>query len=50
MQSLDTMNVERIADMVKKQSSDTQFIVVSHRRPMIEAASRTIGVTQKEKE
>lgn len=47
--SLDTMNVERIADMVKKQSADTQFIVVSHRRPMIEAASRTIGVTQKEK-
>jgi len=47
--SLDTMNVERIADMVKKQSSDTQFIVVSHRRPMIEAANRTIGVTQKEK-
>ncbi len=47
--SLDTMNVERIAEMVKKQSSDTQFIVVSHRRPMIEAANRTIGVTQKEK-
>lgn len=47
--SLDTMNVERIADMIQKQSTDTQFIVVSHRRPMIEAASRTIGVTQKEK-
>lgn len=47
--SLDTMNVERIADMVRKQSHDTQFIVVSHRRPMIEAANRTIGVTQKEK-
>ena len=47
--NLDTMNVERIADMIKKQSIDTQFIVVSHRRPMIEAASRTIGVTQKEK-
>lgn len=47
--SLDTMNVERIAEMVKKQSSDTQFLVVSHRRPMIEAANRTIGVTQKEK-
>ena len=43
------MNVERIAEMVKKQSSDTQFLVVSHRRPMIEAANRTIGVTQKEK-
>ena len=47
--SLDTMNVERIAEMVKKQSSDTQFLVVSHRKPMIEAANRTIGVTQKEK-
>ena len=47
--SLDTMNVERTAEMVKKQSSDTQFLVVSHRRPMIEAANRTIGVTQKEK-
>jgi chromosome segregation protein len=47
--SLDTMNVERIADMVKKQSTNTQFLVVSHRRPMIEAAQRTIGVTQKEK-
>ncbi len=47
--NLDTMNVERIADMVQKQSGDTQFVVVSHRRPMIEAASRVIGVTQKEK-
>ena len=47
--SLDTMNVERIAQMVQKQSKDTQFIVVSHRRPMIESANRTLGVTQKEK-
>lgn len=47
--SLDTMNVERIAEMIKKQSENTQFLVVSHRRPMIEAAVRTIGVTQKEK-
>ena len=47
--SLDTMNVERIAQMVQKQSKDTQFIVVSHRKPMIESANRTIGVTQKEK-
>ena len=47
--SLDTMNVERISEMIKKQSEDTQFLVVSHRRPMIEAAVRTIGVTQKEK-
>ena len=47
--SLDTMNVERIAQMVQNQSKDTQFIVVSHRKPMIESAHRTIGVTQKEK-
>ena len=47
--NLDTMNVERIAQMVQKQSKDTQFIVVSHRKPMIESANRTIGVTQKEK-
>ena len=47
--SLDTMNVERIAQMVQAQSKDTQFIVVSHRKPMIESANRTIGVTQKEK-
>ena len=47
--NLDTMNVERIAEMVKKQAKDTQFIVVSHRKPMIESANRTIGVTQKEK-
>ncbi len=47
--SLDTMNVERIAQMVQHQSKETQFIVVSHRKPMIESANRTIGVTQKEK-
>lgn len=47
--NLDTMNVERIAHMVQNQSKDTQFIVVSHRKPMIESANRTIGVTQKEK-
>ena len=47
--SLDTMNVERIAQMVQNQAKDTQFIVVSHRKPMIESANRTIGVTQKEK-
>ena len=47
--NLDTMNVERIAQMVQKQAKDTQFIVVSHRKPMIESANRTIGVTQKEK-
>lgn len=46
---LDGINVEKLADMVKFQAKDTQFIVVSLRKPMIESANRTIGVTQKEK-
>jgi chromosome segregation protein len=32
--------------MVCKQAKQAQFIVVSLRRPMIEAAESTIGVTQ----
>lgn len=45
---LDGINVERLSDMIKKQSEATQFIVVSLRKPMIESAQRTIGVTQKQ--
>ena len=47
--SLDGINVEKLAHIVQSQSDSTQFIVVSHRKPMIESANRTIGVTQKEK-
>jgi len=43
---LDGANVERLSSMVRKQAESAQFIVVSLRRPMIEAADRTIGVTQ----
>ncbi len=43
---LDGANVERLSRMVKRQAELAQFIVVSLRRPMIEAAQRTIGVTQ----
>ena len=44
---LDGANVERLSKMIKKQSlGKAQFIVVSLRRPMIEASERTIGVTQ----
>lgn len=46
---LDGINVERLAEMVRKQAQDTQFIVVSLRKPMIESADRTVGVTQKDK-
>ena len=47
--SLDGINVEKLASIVQSQSETTQFIVVSHRKPMIESANSTIGVTQKEK-
>ena len=43
---LDGVNVERLAALIARQSDDAQFMVVSHRRPMISAATRTIGVTQ----
>jgi len=45
---LDGINAEKLAQMIKSHSSNTQFIVVSLRKPMIEAADRTIGVTQKD--
>ena len=43
---LDGVNVERLAALIARQAEQAQFMVVSHRRPMIGASSRTIGVTQ----
>ncbi|MFM8297495.1 MAG: chromosome segregation protein SMC [Microcystis aeruginosa] len=43
---LDGANGEKLAKMIQKQAQQAQFIVVSLRRPMIEASERTIGVTQ----
>jgi len=43
---LDGINVERLSKLISSQSSNAQFIVVSHRRPMISASERTIGVAQ----
>lgn len=43
---LDGANVERLSKMIKQQAEQAQFLVVSLRRPMIEASQRTIGVTQ----
>jgi len=31
--------------MVRNICSDTQFVIVSHRKPMIETADRIMGVT-----
>ena len=43
---LDGVNVERLAGLIAAQAEEAQFLVVSHRRPMIGASTRTIGVTQ----
>jgi chromosome segregation protein len=43
---LDGVNVERLAALIASQAHQAQFLVVSHRRPMIAAATRTVGVTQ----
>ena len=43
---LDGVNVERLAALIANQAGEAQFLVVSHRRPMIAASTRTIGVTQ----
>jgi chromosome segregation protein len=43
--SLDGANVERIASMVAELAPSTQFIIISLRKPMIDAAQRIMGVT-----
>lgn len=44
---LDGANVEKLAEMIRTQASNAQFIVVSLRKPMLKRADRTIGVTQR---
>lgn len=42
---LDGANADRLARMVKRQSEEAQFVVVSLRRPMIENSDHAIGVS-----
>ena len=46
---LDGPNVEKLAKMINIQAKQTQFVVVSLRKPMIDSADRMIGVTQRGK-
>lgn len=46
-QNLDGLNVEKLSNMVRREATLAQFIVVSLRKPMIENSDRTVGVTQK---
>ena len=43
--SLDGSNVERISSMIRELAPNSQFVIVSLRKPMIEAAQRIMGVT-----
>ncbi len=43
--NLDGSNVVRIADMIRELSNKSQFINISLRKPMIDAADRILGVT-----
>jgi len=45
---LDGANVERIASRIEKSAKSAQFIIVSLRKPMIQAADHTIGVAMQE--
>ncbi len=47
--ALDDANVGRYAKFLKKFACDTQFIVITHRKPTMEVADTLFGVTMEEK-
>ncbi len=47
--ALDEANVDRFARYLKKFSTETQFIVITHRKPTMELADTLFGVTMEEK-
>ena len=46
--ALDEVNVARFAEYIKRYSSETQFVLITHRRGTMEAANRLYGVTMPE--
>ncbi len=47
--ALDEANVDRFARYLKKFSEETQFIVITHKKPTMELADALFGVTMQEK-
>ena len=47
--AFDDANVDRFARYLKNFSKDTQFIVITHRKPTMELADCLYGVTMEEK-
>lgn len=46
--ALDDVNVYRFADYLKKFTSETQFLVITHRKGTMEAADTVYGITMEE--
>ena len=47
--ALDEANVDKFAQFLKKFAKETQFIVITHRKPTMEKADSLFGVTMEEK-
>ena len=47
--ALDDANIDRYANYLKRFSNDTQFIVITHRKPTMEVVDSLYGVTMEEK-
>jgi chromosome segregation protein len=47
--ALDEANVDRFAGYLKRFAEDTQFIVITHRKPTMNQADSLFGVTMQEK-
>ena len=47
--ALDDANIDRYANYLKRFSNDTQFIVITHRKPTMEVVDALYGVTMEEK-
>lgn len=47
--ALDEANIQRFADYIKRHSKETQYILVTHRRGTMEAASTIYGVSMPER-
>ncbi len=46
--SLDENNLLKVTDYIKEASSDTQFIIITHRRNTMEKADLVYGITMPE--
>jgi chromosome segregation protein len=46
--ALDELNIQRMTNLIKEMSQETQFIVITHAKRTMEAAQTLYGVTMQE--